>query len=490
MSTSLTFYGGINEIGGNKILLEDSKADTKLFLDFGLNYSEYGKYFEEYMKPRVGNGITDLVELGLLPHPKKLQGFYRIDMLKIGNYPIHDEPDFDGILLSHAHFDHSAYITFADERIPVYSSEITIAILKALLECGNPSFDTEIYAFKRRPSKRGQPRIERNWQKVESGKKFKVGNLEVKPFSVDHSIPGAMSYLIYTSEGTIFYSGDFRMHGTYGYLTKKMLEEIEDEEVDLMLCEGTRINDVENQSEELVKKRSHEVISNCNELVIADYAFKDLTRFNTFYEIAKENDRKLAIQLKDAYLIKELRHLIKLPDITKDENILIYLDKRRSGTYCEEDYDKKWMKEIYKLDNIIPGEEIHKRQEEIIVRLSFWDLNELIDMKPNRGSQYIHSMCEPFNEEMAISEKRLKNWLKHFSLPYNHIHCSGHANALELEETINLIKPKKLLPIHTENPEMFKDLITKIRNENKEINFMEMIIIDKERNYKISMENE
>ena len=31
--TSLTFYGGVNEIGGNKILLEDK--DTRVFLDFG-----------------------------------------------------------------------------------------------------------------------------------------------------------------------------------------------------------------------------------------------------------------------------------------------------------------------------------------------------------------------------------------------------------------------------------------------------------------------
>ena len=34
--TSLTFYGGVNEIGGNKILLEDK--DTKVFLDFGKGF--------------------------------------------------------------------------------------------------------------------------------------------------------------------------------------------------------------------------------------------------------------------------------------------------------------------------------------------------------------------------------------------------------------------------------------------------------------------
>jgi predicted metal-dependent RNase len=33
---SLTFYGGVNEIGDNKILLEDK--DTRVFLDFSKGF--------------------------------------------------------------------------------------------------------------------------------------------------------------------------------------------------------------------------------------------------------------------------------------------------------------------------------------------------------------------------------------------------------------------------------------------------------------------
>jgi predicted metal-dependent RNase len=36
--TTLTFYGAVNEIGGNKILLEDK--DAKLFLDFGMSFGQ------------------------------------------------------------------------------------------------------------------------------------------------------------------------------------------------------------------------------------------------------------------------------------------------------------------------------------------------------------------------------------------------------------------------------------------------------------------
>ena len=62
----LTFYGGVNEIGGNKILLEDK--DTKIFLDFGKGFTSLGNYFEEYLAPRSSNGILDLNKLKLLPH--------------------------------------------------------------------------------------------------------------------------------------------------------------------------------------------------------------------------------------------------------------------------------------------------------------------------------------------------------------------------------------------------------------------------------------
>ncbi len=53
----ITLYGGINEIGGNKILLED--GDRRLFLDFGFPYKRHKLFYEEYLKPRSGAGLLD-----------------------------------------------------------------------------------------------------------------------------------------------------------------------------------------------------------------------------------------------------------------------------------------------------------------------------------------------------------------------------------------------------------------------------------------------
>ncbi len=124
--TSLIFYGGVNEIGGNKILLEDK--DTKVFLDFGKSFSRRAKYFEEYINPRTSNGVVDFLTMGLVPD---ISGIYRDDLLKMaGRKP--EKPEIDAVLLTHAHADHADYISFLHEEIPIYMGKACHLILRAL----------------------------------------------------------------------------------------------------------------------------------------------------------------------------------------------------------------------------------------------------------------------------------------------------------------------------------------------------------------------
>ena len=71
----LTFYGGVNEIGGNKILLRD--GDTKIWLDFGQSFTVGADYYVNWLQPR--GCLRDYFEFGLLP---QVEGLYREDMLE------------------------------------------------------------------------------------------------------------------------------------------------------------------------------------------------------------------------------------------------------------------------------------------------------------------------------------------------------------------------------------------------------------------------
>lgn len=75
--TSLTFYGGAGEIGGNKILLKDKEVN--IYLDFGESFTFGQDFFYEYLSPRTVNGLEVYFEFNMIPKISKL---YSKDTLK------------------------------------------------------------------------------------------------------------------------------------------------------------------------------------------------------------------------------------------------------------------------------------------------------------------------------------------------------------------------------------------------------------------------
>jgi len=260
--TSLTFYGGVNEIGGNKILLEDK--DTKVFLDFGKSFSRRAKYFEEFLNPRTANGIVDFLSMGLVPD---ISGVYRDDlMVMAGRTP--QKPEIDAVLLTHAHSDHGDYISFLHEDIPVYMGSACHLILRALAERGQRSLEREILDYKPRPYSIKDAPIRRKINEFRTGDKFKIGSLEVEPIHVDHSVPGAYGFIIYTSEGPVVYTGDIRLHGTNSQMTMDFIEKAKEVKPIALITEGTRIADKEKEeSEKLVYEQSSKTVSESDNLV-------------------------------------------------------------------------------------------------------------------------------------------------------------------------------------------------------------------------------
>ena len=449
--TKLTFFGGVNEIGGNKILLEDK--DTRIFLDFGMNFTRMGLYFEEFIKPRTCNGILDFLTMGLIP---EIESVYRKDLLEWAGMKIHEKPLVDGLVLSHAHLDHASHISFIDGDVPIYCSEITHVILRVLHEIESRSIDGEIIDFKLRPILNSKNKaISRTFS---LGNKFKINGLEIEMFPVDHSIPGACGMIIYTSDKTIAYSGDLRLHGTDGHLTEEFVNKVKLARPDIFLCEGTRINNNEQHGEENVKLNSNKGVSDTKGMVIADYVWKDTTRFKTFLEIARENNRKLCISFREAYYIRELKKFIKnLPDLN-DPSILLYKRKIKTGTYRENDY-MDVEREFLNFENTVDASYVHKNQDEVIMELAYWHIPELIDLKPSAGSLYIKSASEAFTEEQIFDMKRLRRWLDFFHLNYVNFHASGHAPAQDLKKVMEGSEAKIIIPIHTEHQELFGPLI-------------------------------
>jgi len=71
-----------------------------------------------------------------------------------------------------------------------------------------------------------------------------------------------------------------------------------------------------------------------------------------------------------------------------------------------------------------------------------------------------------------IEDTILRNWLGLYGVGYHQIHASGHAAAPYLQEMIESMKPRKVIPIHTEKPELFEAFGVKtiVPEEGKAIN--------------------
>jgi ribonuclease J len=128
MMVNLRFFGGVGEIGGNKILLED--GDTKIWLDFGKSFDSGAEYYTNYLQPRGIAGLKDYLEFDLLP---RVEGLYAKEMLPETDIRYKD-PLFDGILVSHSHGDHVGHLGFVDPLIPVYTGAGTKLFMEAAEE--------------------------------------------------------------------------------------------------------------------------------------------------------------------------------------------------------------------------------------------------------------------------------------------------------------------------------------------------------------------
>ncbi len=424
--TSLTFYGGVNEIGGNKILLQD--GDTRVFFDFGLSFNAKKQFYSPpYLSPRSEKSLQ---ELGILP---KIKGLYKFDP---------NLPDANAVFLSHGHLDHSAYLSFIKREIPVYCGETTQTILQTLSTIRHIDLEFNVGDIK--------------FKAFRTGDKIKVDNLIIEPIHVDHSIAGAYGFLIHTSNGTVVYTGDFRDHGAKPEMTQEFLEKAREAEPVAVVTEATNMTAASVSNETEVEAKLDRIASQVDGILLAEFGYSDIDRLNTFYRIAKKNHRCLAVSLKQAYLLETLRNdkHLKIPALD-DEGLIIF---RKSKKHFD-----KWERQLIERYNvkkkIFDVFEVSKKQCTVVLAVSFYDFEELVTIQPAPGSCYVLSASEPFSEEMEIDYGRLINWLSHYGLPQYHVHVSGHMMPLQLKAALKKMDAKNIFPIHTENAELFKKFI-------------------------------
>ncbi len=504
MPTTLTCYGGVKEIGGNKILLED--GDTRLFFDFGIAFGRQERFFNEFLRPRAARGLLDLLALGLIP---PLEGLYRDDLALPSLWPrfrshaqyrslarSDGRPAVDGILVSHAHLDHNGDLPYIDPRIPVSCTRAAAAIARVMQITGQSSFERELtYINPRVCSTTGNLVSDRKsaylarahafldgplsadasafwaWSPSRKGlepapacpAEQSIGNLRIRWWPVDHSIPGAAGFAVLTTAGWIGYTGDIRFHGQYGERTRRFAQELAALEPVALLCEGTHIGSERTLNERDVTANALDLARRApGRLMVADFAPRNVERLLSFVQVAREADRLLVGQPKDIYLLEAL-HLVDpnaFPNPSTIDCLAMYADPKVAPRVWERELCQEWAPRTVSAENVSRAPGAH------LLAFSLWDANDLLDIESTQGGDYMYSGSRAYDDEQAADLDRLRNWIRQAGMTLHGdpddpnripLHASGHAPGPQLVEFVNTVRPGRLIPIHTEEPEWWFD---------------------------------
>lgn len=153
--------------------------------------------------------------------------------------------------------------------------------------------------------------------------------MELKSFSLSN--PG---FIFHTSKGSISYTADIRSHGRRESNTTDFIDKCNNSDINVLLCEGTRIAEEFSQTEFDVENNVRDIIQKTENLVICTYPTRDLDRVLSFYNASKESGRELVIDLKQAYILKLFNQSEYLKDTypnPKDSKIKIYIPRKSWG---------------------------------------------------------------------------------------------------------------------------------------------------------------
>ncbi len=425
---TVTFLGGVREIGGNKILVED--GPDKVLFDFGPSFSpRREEFYVDFLQPRSSSPVQDLLEFDLLP---RLEGFYSREALQDSDLAW-KPPEVHAVFVSHAHMDHAGHLGLIDPEIPVHVGEGTKRLLDTI-QTSSPSM------------KYG----EHDWRVFPDRMPVKVGRIEVVPYPVDHSVPFAYGFLIRTSEGTVVYTGDFRHHGPRAQQTHDFFAAAAREEPRMLLTEGTRAgaDRRKNFSEEGVRDGVDRVLESCPTVALSCTYPRDVDRLRTLHAAATQAGRTLLVSARTAFLLRSVADLQPagtVPVPGKTEGIQVYARKKRRLF--------RW--EAPLLDGALTAADVRANGRQFVLALDLAHFPEMIDLRPPAGSPFVHSMSEPFSED-DVDDRVMHNWLEHFGLRFHQMHASGHASGPELDRIVRDVGARAVFPIHTEHPEAFR----------------------------------
>ena len=419
----VTIHRGTHEIGGSCI--EVRHDDTRIVLDIGMPLLTANRERFDMQQYQSMSG-PELVAAGVLP---KISGFYRWDL---------ESKAVDALLISHAHLDHYGFAQYVREDVICYLGEGTRQLMALSALYSNQGW---------LPSK---------FSPITSTTPVTVSTIKFTPFLVDHSAFDAYAFLLEAEGKRLLYSGDFRDHGRKSYSISKMLKAVP-RGIDALLIEGTMLERNERpKTEQQIEDEFYQLCSSTSKLVLVAVSGQNIDRLVSIYKAAKRSKRMLVIDPYIANVLETLSKRAQLPHPSPAyDDVKVYFPSsitRKLKRAGKEDQFIRYGK--FKLT----PQQLSDRQSEAIMLIRPSVLDYLKKIKGIDGAKLVWSQWGGYLAEAY--NKKLLDFIHEHSMELVTIHTSGHASVDTLKNMVKTVMPKRVIPIHTNTPELFQEILS------------------------------
>lgn len=406
--TTVTFYNGLNTIGGP--MIEVAYGKSHVLFDLGEVYRPELNLPDESYQTLIQNKL-----IGDVPN------FYdpKITGKKIDT----DRWEHSAAYMSHLHLDHSKAMNLLAPEIPLYAGSITAHMLPALNEKGDFLL----------PAAGHKSNYTRSIIAAKYKKPIHVGDITLEIWPSDHDAYGATGLIITTPDKKISYTGDIRLHGyhpdwVHEYLTAS-------KGCDLFISEATGVSWPEEKND----KDSEEFTGPKNE--------KELTE--DIVNLQKENpNRQITFNTYTTNVERLLRIIADSP-----RKVVLYAERAHLlKESFKKDYPYYYLPGDKKFTDLKPELEVSYSDLLDDDHKYLWQAVSDFD-RLQKGGLYIHSNAEPLGDFDPAYKPFVEQFAKD-GIEYKALRCSGHADEKELKEIISEVQPAILIPVHTLHPEL------------------------------------
>ncbi|MFZ2970891.1 MAG: ribonuclease J, partial [Minisyncoccia bacterium] len=378
--------GGLEEVGRNMTLFEYD--NDIIIVDMGLQFPEEDMPGIDYIIPNI-------------------------------NYLKGKENNIKGVFITHGHYDHIGAIPHLMPKLgnpPIFTAALTAGIIK------------------RRQDDYPNDRA-LNVKVINFESKVNLGNFRIEFFHVNHSIPDGLGLAIYTPEGLIIHTGDFKFDNSP--VTDKpadigRIAHLGSQNVLLLMSDSTGSeNPGYSISEQDIQKTLDDIFFKSNGRMIVATFSSLVSRVQQIIALSEKYGRKVAI---DGYSMRttveianKLGYLkIKKGTLIKPEQIKHYPDNKVSLMCTGAQGEGKAV-----LMRIVNGEHryVHIKKDDTVI---------------------FSSSVVPGNERtvQSLKDQLYRQGANVIHYKMMDVHAGGHAQIEDLKMMINLIKPKFFMPIH------------------------------------------